>query len=173
MRKTARDTVRSTSGLAGWALVVLLVLLSACSPPTSFAIDDFRIPADATYGQACFQEAEASGVQPGQIESAIYRADATYRRGFSFGPDRIDIRFFARSTPPGDVCIDANDPGNVAISDTITLEVQTPTRIEVGGTELAAVLETGTYWLGATVQNASFGFGDSVSFTNGRLFVVY
>lgn len=173
MKTSGRDTVRTALGLAGWTAVVLGVVLSACSPPTSFEIEDFLIPADATYGQACFQEGETSGLQPGQITSATYRADAKYRRGLSVGPDRIEIRFYARSTAPADTCIDADDPGNVVISEAITLVVQTPKRIEVGGPELAAVLETGTYWVGATVQNASFGFGDTVSFTDGRLFVAY
>ena len=173
MKTTVSNVPGIVSCLARWTVIALGVLLSACSPPTSFTIDDFQIPADATYGQACFQEAEASGIRPGQIESATYRADATYRRGLSVGPDQIEIRFYARSTPPADTCIDATDPGNIAISDTISLVVRTPKRIEVGGPELAAVLATGTYWLGATVQNASFGFGDSVRFTNGRLFVHY
>lgn len=167
------EIVRKRGAIA--AAIVATALLAACSALVTVQVDDIVIPANTTQGEACFQRVDAESALSGVVRTASYQGDATYTRSAGVGSDQIQIRFYGRTTEPSSTCVPVDDPGNVELSETITLVAGDTKTIVVGegayGSDVANVVTAGTFWLGASVEDESLSFDQRVEFTNGQVTV--
>lgn len=156
------------------SLAVLVPSLVACGGPGfSLAVADFTIPADSTAGTVCW--VEVGNTSPVEVGSATYTASATYRQGDPLlaTDDEATIEIFGRSAPPAGACV-PQAAGDVELGGPFTLTAGVAQTIHVGEgdapSELAGLVNEGTFWLGARlVTGFQLGGEQTITFEHGRI----
>lgn len=156
-----------------WIAASALGMLVACSPSFSTGVATFSTPIANSLGQVCWVEVDTAAAPT--IRTATFHADASYDPGALTLTDRVEIQIFGRAEAPTSACTGRDAANDVPLSDPFELERRETQPIEVGGaafgTDLAALVNTGTFWLGAAAAgNVSIG-DETVLFENGRITV--
>lgn len=173
----------STEGVAGGytggmmrlsAILLFVLVLTACSPEFSVAVDDFSTPIASSLGQVCWVEVDASGAPA--ISTATFRANATYDPdSLPTLTERVELQIFGRGDRPEAPCTGQDDETDVPLSQPLELEREVAQPIEVGGsvygTELAGFVNMGTFWLGASAAGNVATGEEVVHFEDGRITV--
>ena len=154
-------------------LALAALALAACGAATlTLAVPDLTIPADSTAGTVCYARGEAT-TRLG-IRHATYDAVATYRANALIGTSTaVDVVVYGRSSAPSATCVTVG-PDDRPLGGPFTLEADTPQDVTVGagdaGSELAALVRGGSYWLGVSLD-AGFTLGGerSITFEEGRV----
>jgi hypothetical protein len=149
------------------------VALAACGAAVlTLAVPTITIPGDSTAGTVCYARGEVT-TRLG-ISHATYDAVATYRTNALIGTSTaVDVVVYGRSSAPSATCV-AVGPDDRPLGGPFTLEADEPLAVTVGageaGTELAALVRGGEYWLGVALDGGfSLGGERSITFEQGRV----
>jgi putative hemolysin len=150
------------------------LLLAACSGPSfSVPVDNVVIGASNSAGMICYVKGGASS--PVRFASASYRATGTYQDD-NLVDETAVIRIYGRTEAPSQPCVGFKQGTDRLLSDPIDLPENTPVSVEVGtgdyGAELAAIIHSNDYWLGAKVSDNFTLVGDAkIRLEDGRISV--
>lgn len=154
-------------------VVLMVAALAACSPSFSWQVANFTTPIANSLGQVCWVQISDSASP--DIETATFRADATYDPGAFTFTDRVELQVFGRTIAPGAACTSSDASVDATLSDPFELERQVTQPIEVGGetygAALADLVNHGAFWLGASAAGNVSLSEETVSFQNGRITV--
>jgi len=152
---------------------LLLLILSACSfAPITISVDDFFIQTGSSGTDICYtQVTEPISVN---FASVIYEGDATYTPGQGIGDNStVEMSIFGRASDPNPAstaqvkCV-AQSGEDISLADNIRLEAGVSKRVNAGGSELADLVTKDSYWMGASLSDASiFSFPGEIRFTDG------
>jgi hypothetical protein len=150
------------------------LLLAACSGPSfSVPVDNVVIPGGHSGGTICYVRGSQSS--PVRFASATYSAAGTYVDDNPL-TNKVVIEMYGRTEPPEPSCVGYTEGVDRRLSDPIELPEDDPTPIVVGGElygdDLAAIIHSDQYWLGARIsENYSLLGNEEIRLENGHVSV--
>lgn len=148
-------------------------VLSACSfAPITVPVDDFYIRTGSSGDAICYTR----GTEKVDVKfrSVVYEGDALYEPGLG-GGDTVNLTVYGRASDPDPSsdqeikCVKRSGE-DLALGDSVSLQAGTPTRISVGGRDLAGLVVQEEYWLGGSLGDSSIlSFPGTITFTNGKV----
>lgn len=149
--------------LAGF---IVLVVAACAAAPLQISVPGFTIPSSSSREQICYSDTVTRSV-PIRFSTVEYEAQATYRPGPGIGNERVDVVFFGRSERPGSSCVARSD-ADIKLSGTVTLSANEAKVVRVGGGELADLVRSSEYWLGASLdEGVGFRLPGEIEFEAG------